>query len=57
MIANPKHIEIQGLLIKIHDEKPTPIYKPYKEIADLLTGCELEEKEEETRKNICKDFK
>ena len=52
IIPDPKFIEVQTLLIKIHDEKPTIECKEYKDIYGILNGCELERIEEQERKNV-----
>ncbi len=46
IVARPEHVEIQALLIKVHEEKPTIQCKEYKDIYDILNGCELEKIEE-----------
>lgn len=52
VVRNTKDVEIQSILIKIHDEKPTPECKEYRQMNQLLESLDKKhkEKEEEERK-------
>ena len=58
VVRTTDQLDIQSVIIKFHDEKPTHTCKEYKEVYEILNGCELQRIEEEERKNLIQnDFK